>query len=65
MQIARMVEVKGGTVVLIHEDGDLKACMSVEGLHFSHTYKNAPVASMTDSFAKDFYDNAFKYLKGE
>ena len=65
MQIARMVEVKEGTVVLIHEDGDLRACMTVEGLHFSHTYKNVPVASMTDSFAKDFYNSAFKYLKGE
>lgn len=65
MQISRMVEVKGGSVVLIHEDGDLKAYMHVEGLNFSHTYKNTPVASMTDSFANDFYEAAFKYLKGE
>lgn len=64
MQISRLVEVKGGNVVLIHEDGDLKALMSVEGLNFSHTYKNIPVSSMTDGMANDFYEAAFKYLKG-
>ena len=65
MQISRLVEVKGGSVLLIHEDGDLKAYMYVEGLNFSHTYKNVPVSSMTDSVANYFYEAAFKYLKGE
>lgn len=65
MQIVRVAEVKGGTVLLTHEDGDIKASMAVEGLYFSHIYKNAPVASMTDSLASDFYEAAFKYLKGE
>ncbi len=64
MQISRMVEVKGGSVVLIHEEGDLKAYMHVEGLNFSHTYKNVPVSAMTDSMANNFYEAAFEYLKG-
>ena len=65
MQVTRIVEVKGGSVILTHEDKDIKACMTCQGFYFQHTYKGYPVSSMTEGLAQDFYECALKYLKGE